>query len=183
MKKIITLLVLVLTFTSCQQQEESKLTYPQDKVISSTNKTPVTVHSTLQDGVILGINSVVTTEDSSNDRAVNGALLGGAASYFLSSKPSITKTLIGAGSGAVIGKTTGGTVTQTTHYILTIKNLSDNSIEQKATQSLGFKVKDTITYDIYKDIIFKKITCIMKEQHYLDKMEEDGWFDNHVVAS
>jgi outer membrane lipoprotein SlyB len=126
--------------------------YPENKLVTQQPK----LENTLKEGVIVGISKVVTTHDSSNDRAVNGALLGGAASYFLSRRPSITKTLIGASTGAVVGKTTGGDITQTTNYILTIKNLSDNSITQKATTSSGFMVKDTINYDEYSDVIFKK---------------------------
>lgn len=158
MKKILLLLVFGMMFTSCLKEKETEMTVSKSEMVASTTDQPTVVNSTLQEGIIVGMSTEVVTHDSSNHRAVNGALIGGAASYLLSSRPSMTKTLLGAGAGAVVGKTTGGDITQTTTYILTIKNLATNTIIQKETSSSGFMVKDTVNYDNYSDIVFKKTT-------------------------
>ena len=150
MRKLILLSALALTFTSCKQNDS----------YTSPTETSIQVPKQdlgLQQGIIVGINSETITEDSSNDRAVNGALIGGIGSYLLSSKPSFTKIAIGAGTGAVIGKTTGGTITQYTTYTLTIRNIDTKEIHTKYDiKSSNYRLKDTINYEIYGNVMFKQ---------------------------
>lgn len=144
--------LILMSLTSCQ--DNTSTTSPP----SSKENTPITkqtyVSSSYEKGIILGVSSQTIVKDSSDDRAVNGALLGGVGSYLLSSKPSFTKVAIGAASGAAVGKMSGGNVTQYTTYTLVIKNLTTGDITQKETKYNNYKSGDTINYSYHYDIIF-----------------------------
>jgi len=146
MKTKVLLFMCIILLGACTQQKEN---YPIAEI-------PVKQETVFEEGIVLGITSETITEDSSNDRTVNGALIGGAASYFLSSRPSATKTLLGAGAGAIIGKTTGGKVKSYTIHTLIIKNLSTNTIDKIETKDINYVKNDTINYNLYENIIYKK---------------------------
>jgi len=151
--KMFTFMTLILmSLTSCQ--DNTSTTSPPLSKENTQLTQQAYVAPSYEKGIILGVSSETITEDSSNYRAVNGALLGGVGSYLLSSKPSFTKVAIGAAAGSAVGKMSGGNVTQYTTYTLVIKNIDTGEITQKETKHNNYKSGDTINYSYHDDIIY-----------------------------
>ena len=155
--KTLILLLLTIFISSCnnnsEQQQSIDNTVKQTEIVT---KEQPEFRNTLQEGILMSITPTTIVEDNSDSRATNGAILGGVGSMLLSRRPSFTKTIIGAGIGGAVGKMTSNPGVSYTEYLLVIRNTKTNQIIQKSSKNGDFKVKDTINYDVYSNIVFKK---------------------------